>query len=263
MTIWKLGNPASAMQRAANRGNVPSVWFRLATAASVAGIFAVDTITHLEIAVAVLYVAVVLMAALFMGGRGILLVTTACVGLTMISALISGRPGSTLTGVANLLIGVSAIVIAAFLAVQGQSADMRLKEQGRLLSFTHDAVIVRDMNRTIQYWNHGAEELYGFSAEEAVGKVLHQLLKTVFPQPIEEIEAEAMRTGRWEGELFHTKKDGTEMVVASRWALQPGERGKPAAILVTNNDITDRKQAEEALQRQANLLEQTYDAILA
>jgi PAS domain S-box-containing protein len=67
--------------------------------------------------------------------------------------------------------------------------------------------------------------------------------------PLEEITAELIRTGRWEGELVHTKKDGTQAIVASRWSVQRDARGRPVATLETNNDITERKQAEDALRR--------------
>jgi PAS domain S-box-containing protein len=110
------------------------------------------------------------------------------------------------------------------------------------------------MHFVITYWNHAAEELYGWTAEKAVGKVSHQLLRTVFPVPRDEILEELLRTGRWEGELVRTKADGTRVIVASRWSLQRDRRHQPLAILETNNDVTERKRAAEALrQAQADL----------
>jgi two-component system, LuxR family, sensor kinase FixL len=135
-------------------------------------------------------------------------------------------------------------------------AEAALREQASLLNLTHDSIFVRDMNDVITYWNHGAEELYGWTVEEVVRKrvTTHQLLKTVFPAPLDKIEAELLRTGRWEGELVHTKADGTQVVVASRWSLLRDERQRPLTVLETNNDVTNRKQAEEALrQAQADL----------
>src|SRR5271166_6370229 len=126
-------------------------------------------------------------------------------------------------------------------------AEEALRERADLLNLTHDTVFVTDMEGVIRYWNRGAEEQYEWSAEQVVGKVVHDKLKTVFPAPLEQIKAEVTRAGRWEGELLHTKKDGTQLVVASRWALQRDEQGAPLAILETNNDITERKQAEEEL----------------
>ena len=124
-----------------------------------------------------------------------------------------------------------------------------LREQASLLSLTHDGVYVRDMKGVIRYWNRGAEVLYGWPAQHAVGKVARELLKAVSSPPFEQIEAELLRTGRWEGELVKTKKDGTQLVVASRCSLKRDDRGEPVAILVTSNDITERKRAEEALSR--------------
>ncbi len=129
-----------------------------------------------------------------------------------------------------------------------RQAEATLREQANLLNLTHDCIFVRDMNRAIRYWNRAAEELYGWREEQALGRVVHQLLNTVFPAPLEQIEREIMHAGRWEGELVHTKKDGSQVVVASRWSLQRDERGAPVAILETDNDITERKRAEQARQ---------------
>jgi two-component system, LuxR family, sensor kinase FixL len=128
-------------------------------------------------------------------------------------------------------------------------AEEALGEKAKLLDLTHDTVFVRDANDIITFWNRGAEELYGWTREEAVGQVSHRFMKTIFPAPLEKITAELNNTGRWEGELIHTRRDGTQVVVASRWALQLDERGKPIAVLETNNDITERKRAEEALHK--------------
>src|SRR5436190_3235378 len=128
-----------------------------------------------------------------------------------------------------------------------ERAEGVLREQASLLNLTHDTVFVRDMNDVITYWNRGAEERYGWSSEEAVGRVSHELTQTSLPKPLPEIQAELLETGRWEGELVHVRRDGTSVMVASRWALQRDESGNPIAILETNNDITERKEAEEKL----------------
>ena len=132
-------------------------------------------------------------------------------------------------------------------ARQLQELYKELREQASLLSLTHDSIYVRDMNAVIRYWNRGAEVLYGWSAEQAVGEVTHELLKTVSPVPLEQIEAALLSSGRWEGELSQSKEDGTQVVTATRWSLKRDEGGAPVAILVTSNDITERKRAEESL----------------
>jgi len=123
-------------------------------------------------------------------------------------------------------------------------AETALQERAGLLDLTHDTVFVRDMADVVTYWNRAAEEFYGWTAKEAVGKVSHHLTQTIFPAPIERIQADLLRDGRWEGELLHTKADGSQAVVASRWSLQRDQHGQPVAILETNNDITKRKRAE-------------------
>jgi PAS domain S-box-containing protein len=120
-------------------------------------------------------------------------------------------------------------------------------QQASLLNLTHDTIFVRDMSDVITYWNLGAQELYGWTTEEATGKRAHELLRSVFPMPIEEIHAELLRSGRWEGELEKTRADGTQVIVASRWSLRRDEQGRPAAILETNNDITERKRREQEI----------------
>ena len=128
-------------------------------------------------------------------------------------------------------------------------AEETLREQANLLNLTHDAIFVRDMDGLITYWNRGAEALYGWTAGQAEGRIARELLKTVSSVPRDRIMAELLSSGRWEGELGRTKKDGTQVVVASRWSLQRDARGMPVAALETDNDITERKRAEEERER--------------
>ena len=121
-------------------------------------------------------------------------------------------------------------------------------QQASLLNLTHDPIFVRDMSDVITYWNRGAQELYGWAANEAIGSRAPELLHTVFPAALQDIRGELLRTGRWEGELTRSKADGTPVIVASRWSLRRDEQGQPAAILETNNDITEHKRREEQIQ---------------
>jgi PAS domain S-box-containing protein len=125
--------------------------------------------------------------------------------------------------------------------------ERTIREQARLIDQTHDCIFVRDMNDVITFWNRGAEELYGWSAEEAVGKKSRDLLRTVVPEASAKALEVLLTTDRWEGELIETKADGAEVVVSSRWSLRRDEQGQPAAVLVTKNDITARKHREEEI----------------
>lgn len=89
--------------------------------------------------------------------------------------------------------------------------------------------------------------MYGYTGEEAIGKTSLEVLRTIFPAPVDDIRAELLRTGRWEGELRRTRADGNEVVVASRWSLRRGGQNQPSAIMETNNDISERKRREDEI----------------
>jgi hypothetical protein len=129
-----------------------------------------------------------------------------------------------------------------------------LRDQASLLDLSHDCIMVRDLNGIIQRWNHGAEEVYGFTAEEAYGRTSYKLLQTVFSPPLLEITADLMKNGRWEGELQHTTRDRLHIVVDSRWVLQQAGNGFGARVMETNNDITKRKKVEAELSRNTRAL---------
>jgi rsbT co-antagonist protein RsbR len=137
-----------------------------------------------------------------------------------------------------------------------------LREQAELLDLAHNAILVRKLDGTITLWNHGAERLYGVRKAEAIGRVSHTLLQTVFPAPLADIERELFARGFWEGELLHTRSDGQKVCVASRWVLRRGEDGADDAVLAINTDITERKQAEEeAARRQQEIIRAQAQAI--
>jgi PAS domain S-box-containing protein len=125
----------------------------------------------------------------------------------------------------------------------GQQTEI-LAEQAALLDLAPDAIIVRDMHHNILFWNNGAEAMYGWSRQEALGKNKFELLKTEFSQPKEAIEAEFLRQGSWKGEVVHHKRDGTRLIAISFWVLQRDAVGVPARILTIDRDITERKLVE-------------------
>lgn len=128
-----------------------------------------------------------------------------------------------------------------------KQAFEEVKKQSELLDLANDAIIVRDLNDVITLWNHGAEHLYGWRIAEARGKVTHELLKSEFPESLEELQEKLFRQGSWHGELRHQARNGKKLEVESRQVLQRDSQGRPLSILEINRDITLRKAAEESL----------------
>jgi PAS domain S-box-containing protein len=127
-----------------------------------------------------------------------------------------------------------------------------LAETAALLDLAHDAIVVVDLDLTIYFWNRGAEEMYGYSKQQAIGRISQELLGTVFPKPLSEIRADLLRDGRWEGELRCINRDGKRLVVASRWALQRDKNQQLSRVLAISSNITGRKLAEAALRESEN-----------
>jgi PAS domain S-box-containing protein len=141
------------------------------------------------------------------------------------------------------------------------TAGDNLRKQAALLDLAHDAILVRDMDNKILYWNDGAEKTYGWAKEEALGKAAHTLLHTHFPKPMDELTADLLKAGQWEGELRHKTKGGDQIVVASRWAIQKDADGNPTGMLEINRDITARKKAEEQLDSYMAKIEESNQAL--
>ncbi len=128
-------------------------------------------------------------------------------------------------------------------------AEEQIREQAALLDQAQDAIMVRDLDQVVLFWNKGAEHIYGWSAEEAVGKDVRKL---ILKQPSEIFEA-AQKTviekGEWIGEMHQARRDGESLVIESRWTLVRDEKGVPKSILVINTDITAKKHIESQFLR--------------
>ncbi|HSK70536.1 MAG TPA: PAS domain S-box protein [Pyrinomonadaceae bacterium] len=141
-------------------------------------------------------------------------------------------------------------------------AEERIREQAELLEQTYDAIFRWELDDGIIYWNKNAERLYGFTENDALGKLPSDLLQTVHPKKtIDEFLADIKQNRDWEGELLHTTRDGRQIVVESRIVTLEKINGKISA-LETTRDITSRKEAEERIRQQASLLDKASDAIL-
>jgi PAS domain S-box-containing protein len=134
--------------------------------------------------------------------------------------------------------------------IERRSAEIEQKTaqtqgQAKLLDLANDAIFVRTAGDRVSYWNQGAERLYGWTKEEALGRLTHELFQTRLLVPLSEIE----KTDRWEGELHQVKRDGSEITVASRWTTLRDRDGRFAGWLEINTDITARRRAEDAARR--------------
>jgi PAS domain S-box-containing protein len=140
--------------------------------------------------------------------------------------------------------------VAAFINVTDRKRlEDLLRERADLLELATEAIIVRDMNGVLLFWNSGAEALYGWRREEVLGKSIHEVLKTRFPNGISDVEDALAQTGKWNGNLTQLTRDGREVTVACRKALKAGGN----AVLEINRDITAQLKAEDALRKTERL----------
>ncbi|HUI56296.1 MAG TPA: PAS domain S-box protein [Bryobacteraceae bacterium] len=146
-----------------------------------------------------------------------------------------------------------------------RTAEKVLARQARLIDLSHDAIITADGDRVITGWNVGAQKMYGFAEEEAVGRTLHELLRTGSSIPVADMNRVLALEGHWTGELVQTASDGRQIAVESHQVLQRDGSGQPSGYLEINRDITERRRAEEALRESRAELEaalaSTTDAV--
>ncbi|MBN3941103.1 PAS domain S-box protein [Nostoc sp. NMS9] len=136
---------------------------------------------------------------------------------------------------------------------QQKQAEQKISEQAALLDVSTDAILVRNIHNQILFWNKGAQSLYGWKAEEVVGKnVLQLLYKEISPQ-LEDAYLRVMNTGEWRGELHQLTREGKVIIVESRWTLIRNDNGQPKSILSVNTEITQQKQLEAQLLRSQRL----------
>jgi len=154
-----------------------------------------------------------------------------------------------------------ALIVIRSANLQRERHASLLREQALILDLANDSVFIRDAEDRITYWNQGAERLYGWRKEEVLGHVTHTLLKTKFPQPLADIQAQLLSQGSWRGELIHTRRDDSLVTVASNWTLQRHESGGVTSVLEINNDISARKDAERQLLEQALILDLANDTV--
>ena len=122
--------------------------------------------------------------------------------------------------------------------------EEQIREQAALLDQAQDAILVRDLEQNILFWNKGAERMYGWTAEEAAGKNAVELLLKKPADQFENARQAVIDKGEWSGESHQIRRDGAEIIVESRWTLVRDDQGAPTSILVINTDITEKKRME-------------------
>ena len=157
-----------------------------------------------------------------------------------------GDPGE-LGRIAVFFTGGLAVSVVSEAQLRGKEHQaQQARELQELAQLTNwGPFIIRNEQDQIVHWSDGCARLYGFRSEEALGHVSHELLQTEFPEPLDEIYAALRQSGRWEGELKHTRADGTKLIISSQWVLRDSPSGR--AVLEICTDITRLKETEESL----------------
>lgn len=122
------------------------------------------------------------------------------------------------------------------------AAAKRAERLASLVTLSYEPMLAWRLDGQIEFWNAGAERLYGFASDEAIGRSSHSLLQTKFPTEFAEMRSQLRNDGYWSGELRHVRKDGREVIVDSRQQLLAD-----GTVLEVNRDVTERKQIQRAL----------------
>ena len=130
-----------------------------------------------------------------------------------------------------------------------KEAEERLVEQAALLNHAQDAILVRDLSHNVLFWNNSAERIYGWTAEEAVGRNIHELTYPWNTYEFDQANKTLLEYGEWQGELNQVTKDGREIIVEGRWTLVRDDKGLPRSILIINTDVTSKKKLESQFLR--------------
>jgi PAS domain S-box-containing protein len=134
-------------------------------------------------------------------------------------------------------------------------AEQKILEQAALLDIATDAIVVRDLKNQIQFWNKGAESIYGWSTAEAIGQSTNQLFYrgAALAPVVAEALSTVTATGSWQGELEKITKAGQKVVIQSRWTLVRNEAGQPQSILSVDTDVTEKQMLEQQFLRAQRL----------
>jgi PAS domain S-box-containing protein len=149
--------------------------------------------------------------------------------------------------------GEQSLYAVAVDITERKAAEQKIQQQAALLNVATDAIVVRDLNNQIQFWNNGAESIYGWTATEAIGQKITQLLYADVLPEISIASQTVRQQGAWQGELHKLTKTGKAVIVESRWTLIRDEKGNPTSILSVDTDITEQKSIEQQFLRAQRL----------
>jgi len=217
---------------------------RLMVASAIAlavAIFLLDLLGPLDSAIAVLYIAVILLLAP-LDRRVVIAAGCGAAMLTAVAFVSRHLPGASGGAYSRLVVSFVAIGVSTLRTLLGSSTRTAVREQARLLELSHDTVIIRDANDVIIYWNDGAEQLYGWSRAEALGKTCNKLLHCAFQSA--EVAAALEADGQWSGEVVRTRRDGDRLVLGSRWLLRRDPDGRPIGVIESSADLTEQRRAD-------------------
>lgn len=213
----------------------------------VCGIFLVDTFTTIGSAIAVLYVLVQTLTGESGNRQTIWKTSILCAGLTLASFFyVHGFSAESHT-VLRLIFSLAANFVTCILLIRRSNDRQVLEAQARLLELTSDAILLRDSNGRITYWNKGAEALYGWTSAEARGRLVHELLGGNLRHPRAFAEQQLTETGYWSGEMTAKTRGGREIAIFSQWRFEKDRQGMVRTIMETGIDISQQKEAEAAL----------------
>ncbi len=145
-----------------------------------------------------------------------------------------------------------AALVQALDVTERVHVETQLREKAALLDAAHDAILVKDMDDRITYWNKGAERIFGWTSAEVLGRDAATLFAVDLPEYRAAV-SHLLAHGQWEGELVKRARDGHNCFVAVRWTLLRGADGAPSSVLAITMDITERKQLERQLLRAQRL----------
>jgi two-component system cell cycle sensor histidine kinase/response regulator CckA len=216
-------------------------------------VFLLDLTTPLGIVDSVLFPLVVLLSYWLPRQRHTYITAAVCTVLALVGLVLSPSRTAFWHGLVNHLAGIMVIWVLALFARFDRLRRERFREQATLLDQVPDAVLVQDLEDRVQFWNHGAEKLYGWTVDEVLGRDINDLLFRNRRTELAQVNKAVLEQGTWSGELRQVTKEGREITIEARWVLLRDYQGHPHAKLIVNTDITARKKLEAQLLRTQRL----------